>query len=708
MDDNFIEDEKADEEPQVEYEDQEYYLDDVEMEEQPSDATVSANLDGKIWIARTIKNKWFYLGCAFFLTFFYIFVIILAFLVKTSDGFLYASGVGEDENEEFTKIYEIVEEVEEEIQQEYSVQIDKYLIISALTLFMNNDYYINGSTGAYNYVNTGNGSTTVIKNYATILAKYQIKTTTSCSMSSDNIREIASNDDDGMTTFTESAADKEKNYDCSGSGGEFYSISTNKGRIDDPETGGVFYWNLLDENFFNNYYPEYFENLAKKGNYKEVYYDAANEMIDYIYLYRDALKTLDQYDCNYGNTSLETVYQECEKVKVVGKYAGEYSLEEYVAGVIEAECTPSYAASPLSGGLTANKDVIKEAEKAFSVAVRSYTIAHTNGCKGTIINSSANQNFKPPTDPFVKEIVNETKGQVMFKDSKVVLTMYDSFKYNSCNGSTCDGTYKRLPSDNTHTVSLPVAWRSYYAGGHGNGMTQWGNVYLATQNKKYTEILEYFYDAKLGQLNGTTSSSSSSSGSNNCSGSSNNPGTKNIIIGDSRFVGMCAQIAQGGDYSKCTFNGGTPFNSGDDIYIAKSSMAYTWMVDTALPAVKAIIDANPNTRYNIYTNMGANDLAYIDPNKYITKYNELAAGDWKNQNVIVVSVNPVDESKYSEFSNARVQTFNNAIKGGLSGSNIKYCDTYSKAIVGLSTASDGLHFNTSTSKVIYDAMMACK
>ena len=263
MDENFIEDEKAEEEPQVEYEDQEYYLDDVEMEEHPSDATVSANIDGKIWITRTIKNKWFYIGCAFFLTFFYIFVIILAFLIKTSDGLLYASGVGEDENEEFTKIYEIVEEVQKEIQQEYSVQVDKYLIISALTLFMNNDYYQNGSTGAYNYVNTGKGSTTVIKNYATILAKYQIKTTTNCSMSSDNIREIASNDDDGMTTFTESAADKEKNYDCSGSGGEFYSLSTNKGKIDDPETGGVFYWNLLDENFFNNYYPEYFENLAK-------------------------------------------------------------------------------------------------------------------------------------------------------------------------------------------------------------------------------------------------------------------------------------------------------------------------------------------------------------------------------------------------------------------------------------------------------------
>ena len=46
--------------------------------------------------------------------------------------------------------------------------------------------------------------------------------------------------------------------------------------------------------------------------------------------------------------------------------------------------------------------------------------------------------------------------------------------------------------------------------------------------------------------------------------------TKNIIIGDSRTVGMCASIT--GDRTNCQFNNGGPFVNGDDIYIAQGSI----------------------------------------------------------------------------------------------------------------------------------------
>lgn len=198
-----------------------------------------------------------------------------------------------------------------------------------------------------------------------------------------------------------------------------------------------------------------------------------------------------------------------------------------------------------------------------------------------------------------------------------------------------------------------------------------------------------------------------SSDSNSSGGTGFKSASKNIIIGDSRTVGMCATYT--GDWSKCQFSVGGAYSTGDDIYIAQGSMGYSWFSSTAFSAVNSILSANPDTTFNIYSLMGVNFLL-SDIDKYIPKYNSLATGAWKNHNIILVSVNPVDESKEAQFGystkNADIVTFNSRLRSGVNASNVKYCDTYSTVLSSLST-SDGLHYNTSSYQTVYNSMMSC-
>ncbi len=228
------------------------------------------------------------------------------------------------------------------------------------------------------------------------------------------------------------------------------------------------------------------------------------------------------------------------------------------------------------------------------------------------------------------------------------------------------------------------------------------------KEKEKNEILKEQMEKReelFGSDDDDDSSTSSIPGSSNTTLKS---AAKNIIIGDSRTVGMCATLTL--DWTNCQYNNGGAFITGDDIYIAQGSMGYSWFESEAIGTVNSIIAANPGTTYNIYSLMGVNFLLY-DIDKYIPKYNELAEGAWSNHNLILVSVNPVNEEIEAQHGystkQANIITFNTKLKNGTSGvSNIKYCDTYSKVIDDLVTP-DGLHYGESTYKAIYNAMMSC-
>ena len=154
--------------------------------------------------------------------------------------------------------------------------------------------------------------------------------------------------------------------------------------------------------------------------------------------------------------------------------------------------------------------------------------------------------------------------------------------------------------------------------------------------------------------------------------------TKKIFIGDSRTVHMKLAI------------------NSNDIWSCKSAMGLDWMKSTGVPNVENQI----TTGTAVIILMGVNDLFNAD--KYITYINQKTS-EWRNKGakVYFVSVNPINENTYKGFKNTRIETFNAKMASNLV--NVKYIDTYNYLIThSCNYTSDGLHYQNSTSKVIYD------
>lgn len=203
-----------------------------------------------------------------------------------------------------------------------------------------------------------------------------------------------------------------------------------------------------------------------------------------------------------------------------------------------------------------------------------------------------------------------------------------------------------------------------------NNIIDMTSFYSNESNKK-----EDYPVVTSSNLAGSSSSTSSSSSSSN----------KSIIIGDSRTVMTCK------DYGLCQ----------NDQYVAKVSMGYNWLVETAINETNNILNNNSGTKYNIYINLGANDYDY-QANNYLNKINELTTSTWKDHNIIFVTVNPMSD----ENENAKIESFNNTIKSGLNSS-VKYCDTYTKIKSSGYNATDGTHYDKDTSSKIYEYMKGC-
>lgn len=155
-----------------------------------------------------------------------------------------------------------------------------------------------------------------------------------------------------------------------------------------------------------------------------------------------------------------------------------------------------------------------------------------------------------------------------------------------------------------------------------------------------------------------------------------------IWVGDSRFVGQS-------QYAK----------DSNDTYIAKVAMGYNWFNSTAIPQVNAVKQSGDA----IIVNIGVNDM---NSSALCARLNQLAGSDWKDCNVIFMSVNPVNDSKASAHGysvrNSQVVAFNNYMKQHLD-SNIQYLNTFS--IINDNSynyTSDGVHYTGDGYKAIYN------
>lgn len=251
----------------------------------------SINATGVITQGISLFNKktWIIILISAIAIFFLLFLVSMLFLVQNSSSLNYVSGNFYD-NSEYQRLYQEIESVSAQYQANYGVKIDKYLIMSVLTSYKDNSAYVKDtSSGFFDYLE-GLDNKTKASAMIETLAKYQIKTVTSCDKDSSTMRQIASNDDSlSITNFWTSELSREKNYDCSGSSSDItYEVSTEIGKLDDENSGSVFYWNLIDEGFFKEYYPDYFGKLSG-----ESYEKAAAQALEYMYLYTETLKEYD-------------------------------------------------------------------------------------------------------------------------------------------------------------------------------------------------------------------------------------------------------------------------------------------------------------------------------------------------------------------------------------------------------------------------------
>lgn len=148
-----------------------------------------------------------------------------------------------------------------------------------------------------------------------------------------------------------------------------------------------------------------------------------------------------------------------------------------------------------------------------------------------------------------------------------------------------------------------------------------------------------------------------------------------VYIGDSRTEGLRDVNSD----SKNTF-------------ICLSSMGYDWMLSTAFPQAESY--ASSGTAFVIL--MGVNDLYH--QNSYISAINQKAT-EWKKKGAVVyfASVGPVQNDPYT--SNSEIESFNRALKNGLS-SDVGYIDLYGELNKSGYQTVDETHYTNTVSKNI--------
>ena len=203
-------------------------------------------------------------------------------------------------------------------------------------------------------------------------------------------------------------------------------------------------------------------------------------------------------------------------------------------------------------------------------------------------------------------------------------------------------------------------------------------------NKKYPKVVAKPMKENSAKNNSTKKNSTKKNSTKN------NP---NYFIGDSRTEGMCKE------FKLCQ----------NDKYLGVSSKGFSWFKNTAVPSVSNNIGS---TKHNIIILMGVNDLGTSKKsgeqvaNKYYNIVYNLATGQWKNQEIIFASINPVINGM-SNASTESVTEFNAQMKKNIENSNLSnlsYCNTYSSITINKTNIPDGLHYNKATYQKIYDTI----
>lgn len=165
--------------------------------------------------------------------------------------------------------------------------------------------------------------------------------------------------------------------------------------------------------------------------------------------------------------------------------------------------------------------------------------------------------------------------------------------------------------------------------------------------------------------------------------------TNTIFVGDSRTVGMKKAIK----------------NKVDDTvhFVCKNGKGYMWFCSVALDEINSILEQSEEPM-NIIILFGVNDLKNSE--WYVNLINNLAENDWIEHYVYYTSVNPVNEQLEEEHKkkvrkNSEIEEFNEYIQNNISDF-VGYIDTYTLLNNNDYTTVDGLHYDKSTYRTIFE------
>ena len=205
-----------------------------------------------------------------------------------------------------------------------------------------------------------------------------------------------------------------------------------------------------------------------------------------------------------------------------------------------------------------------------------------------------------------------------------------------------------------------------------------------------------------GNSSGSSSSSSSSSSSN-----SNKKADNTIFVGDSRTVGIC-------QYGNTTLNVG---KCRDYLTVSQGGMGYNWFESTGILNVTSLLKKNSSDKFNILILLGVNDIQSTEywADAAVKRYMDLikvqAKGDWKNHNIIFVSVTPIGGASTGgswPVTQTNINYFNSKMKSEINAlgySNFSYCDINSGLDLSDKIAGDKLHYTSAGYTAVYEQVV---
>lgn len=325
------------------------------INEMVSNKKTNSAISGEFSFSGKSRNKYILLGGIGG-----VIIIFLLLIVTIITGKSPISNVGNgEENEEVKELKTEISEVKSSFSSKYGVTIDENLILATLIAYQDKDEN-----------ESEEDNLSYMKSKIELLAKYQIITKAKCNYDSSTIRKIASNDKDELF------GKEEKNYKCdSSSDEETYELSTERGDYSDDNSGGVYYWNLIDGDFITDYYKAFVSSDSSTNKKDE---KTIHNIVEDIYDYYVAIPDDEDDTSSYNGVSSDKYW-----------WPSGSSETETTSGKLFAKGNPvsttitSYFGPRVIGGVSGNHGAIDIGLACGNnvIAAKDGTVVSTNdGC----------------------------------------------------------------------------------------------------------------------------------------------------------------------------------------------------------------------------------------------------------------------------------------------------------------------------------------